>query len=571
MAVVKVSVVVPVFDPGSSIDRCIESLLAQSLPRDEFEVLFVDDGSTDDTPARLDRLAEQYPNVRVIHTPNSGWPGRPRNIGVQHATGEYVQFLDQDDHLAPEALARLYDMGQRNGADIVIGKVASDFRSVPAAVFRRDVDVCTIYDAPLIDTLTPHKMFRRAMLIDRGIAFPEGRRRLEDQLFMVRAYFAAHVVSILASYTCYFYLRRVDGRNAGSAIAEPSAYFGDLREVIDVVLANTAPGDRRARLLRRFCRTEMLGRLSEPRYLVRTPDYRRSIYAAIRPLYVDVADEQVEAGLEAITRLRGRLVREDRPDDVLELATRLSRLQAVCQVARARWTAGRFEVDFSVAIQSEDGSVLAVSRRDGITAFDAQLTDGLVDGPLVLTSEDLAAVRLGATLRDRTTAVEWRVPLRLNAPPWIDGSDDNAAKSDIRMRASAILDPARLGGGGPLGPGEWDVTLRLRALGLDRRTPLGGSWSAAAERESQPRVVGMPPMSIVPTIGPDGGLSLAVQAVSPGEARRLRRRRGRLRGLADRLVGLPRAIYRGLPSPVRAPVSAVYRFARRHVSGIGRP
>ena len=77
---VKVSVVVAVYNPGDNIQRLLASLDAQSLPVDEFEVVFVDDGSTDETPERLRAFAAGRPNVSVTTIPNSGWPGRPRNV-----------------------------------------------------------------------------------------------------------------------------------------------------------------------------------------------------------------------------------------------------------------------------------------------------------------------------------------------------------------------------------------------------------------------------------------------------------------------------------------------------------
>src|ERR1044071_9409944 len=85
---VKVSVVVPVYNPGVYIEDCIASLKRQSLPPDEFEVVFVDDGSTDGTPARLDELAAEDTRVHVIHQENSGWSGKPRNVGIEAARGE---------------------------------------------------------------------------------------------------------------------------------------------------------------------------------------------------------------------------------------------------------------------------------------------------------------------------------------------------------------------------------------------------------------------------------------------------------------------------------------------------
>ncbi|MDQ3691709.1 MAG: glycosyltransferase, partial [Chloroflexota bacterium] len=72
---VKVSVIVPVYNPGAYIDDCIASILRQSLPDDEYEAIFVDDGSTDGTGERLDALAAEHANITAIHIPNSGWPG----------------------------------------------------------------------------------------------------------------------------------------------------------------------------------------------------------------------------------------------------------------------------------------------------------------------------------------------------------------------------------------------------------------------------------------------------------------------------------------------------------------
>src|SRR3954469_11880821 len=86
---VDVTVVVPVYNTGEFIEPCIRSLLDQSLPADRYEVIFVDDGSTDETPARLGRLAAEASNVHVFHIPNSGWPGKPRNVGIDNAQGDY--------------------------------------------------------------------------------------------------------------------------------------------------------------------------------------------------------------------------------------------------------------------------------------------------------------------------------------------------------------------------------------------------------------------------------------------------------------------------------------------------
>ena len=79
----KVAVVVPVYNPGPYLDQCVRSVLAQTMPPGDLEVLFVDDGSTDGSGATLDALAAAHPHVRVIHEPNSGWASRPRNVGIE--------------------------------------------------------------------------------------------------------------------------------------------------------------------------------------------------------------------------------------------------------------------------------------------------------------------------------------------------------------------------------------------------------------------------------------------------------------------------------------------------------
>lgn len=413
--------------------------------------------------------------MRVIHIPNSGWPGKPRNIGVDAAQGEYVQFLDQDDHLAPAALARLAAYADDNAADIVIGKVASDFRGVALGVFARNRPACTIHNAPLIDSLTPHKMFRRAFLAENGIAFPEGRRRLEDQLYMVKAYFAASSTAILADHPCYFYLRRSDGGNAGSRRIVPAEYYGNLREVLEVVLANTVPGDERSRLLRRFVRVEILGRVSEPSYQTFDDAFRVDLFRAARSALVELDDPGAVAGLAPIGRLRADLLANDREADLLELAARMTRLQAECRIRSARWSDGRLHIEFEVAIGVDDGRPFEVLRRDGRYVLSPDLTDGLVDSPVDVT-DDIDKVRGTVWIRDEVTAVEWRLPARSDVR-LVDGPVRPDGWTAVRpvVIGTLTIDPRRVALGEPLEPGRWMAWLRVSAFGIDLRTQLGST------------------------------------------------------------------------------------------------
>jgi glycosyltransferase involved in cell wall biosynthesis len=192
----KVSLIVPVFDPGPDIDELIASLLGQTLPPSELELVFVDDGSTDGTPARLDELAARHRHVRVQHIPNSGWPGKPRNLGLDMATGDYVFFADNDDWLERDALERLHATAVQDRADIVLGKVVGHGKPVPLRIFEATRHAIAFDSDLLLGMLTPAKLFRRRLLDERGLRFPEGRRRLEDHVFVLGAYFAAERISV---------------------------------------------------------------------------------------------------------------------------------------------------------------------------------------------------------------------------------------------------------------------------------------------------------------------------------------------------------------------------------------
>ena len=113
----KVSIVIPVYNKAEFISNCLDNLLQQDF--DDFEVITVDDGSTDDSGRICDDKAAQYARIKVIHTENGGVTAARRK-GVEQATGDYIMFVDADDGLLPGAIKTLYDAIADSGADEVI-------------------------------------------------------------------------------------------------------------------------------------------------------------------------------------------------------------------------------------------------------------------------------------------------------------------------------------------------------------------------------------------------------------------------------------------------------------------
>jgi poly(ribitol-phosphate) beta-N-acetylglucosaminyltransferase len=399
----KVSVVVPVFEPGPLIEPLIDSLLAQTMPAGERELVFVDDGSRDGTGERLDALAVEHPDIHVVRIPNSGWPGRPRNVGLDAARGEFVFFADHDDWLEPDALERLYAAATEHGADIVIGKVVGHGgRRTPhlSRVDRHGVDAA---EAPL-GLLTPHKLFRRALLEEHGIRFPEGEQRLEDHLFAVPAFFAAERISVLVSHPVYHWVRRDDRQNASSRRPAPDAHFAAVRELVAMVDARTEPGPVRDRYLRHWYRGKVLMRLGAPRD---EPEYRAEVYTAAQALIGDCFPPRLDDALAFNLRLRARLVRRDDPSGLERLAAFESGLRARARVVVARPEDGALVLEVTGRLRRAGRRAIAVVRDgDRLLWEPPPELSGTLDADERDVTEALAG-EVGVVLRSQQDETEW--------------------------------------------------------------------------------------------------------------------------------------------------------------------
>jgi glycosyltransferase involved in cell wall biosynthesis len=270
----KISVIVTVFNTGERLREIVNSLDAQSLPADEFEVLLVDDGSTDDTLALARELAASRPNVVVETIPNSGWPGRPRNVGIDLARGEYVFFADHDDRFGPRALERLYDSARANRSDIVYGKIVRVGRSTPYwSLWARDIGAVDIAEVAVISR-TVHKLYRRQFLLEHELRFAEGKVRVEDHLFMAAALPKAGVVSILASEPCYWWIHRKSDAHISEAAVDPSVYWHDYTQVLATFERSSGPGAL-LDAARVVVAAQAFARFTPKAYLARTPQSER--------------------------------------------------------------------------------------------------------------------------------------------------------------------------------------------------------------------------------------------------------------------------------------------------------
>lgn len=503
------SVVVPVFRPGPTFDDLIESFDRQTLDSAAFEVLLCDDGSGEPTGARLAEVARTRPNVRVLSLAHSGWPGMPRNHGVDAARGKYVQFVDQDDYLFPGALEKLCDYADLNSSDVVVGKEVGIGRKLPSRIFRHDIPDAKLGTDPLLEMLTPHKLFRTSFLRSNGIRFPEGRVRLEDHLFVMQAYFAASTISILASEPCYAWVKHPG--SASSLRIDPESYFPHLETVLDLVDAHTEPGRLRDRLLRHWFRGKILKRLAG-RQMVKYPDeYRDRLLDVVAPLAQQRFGPGVDAGLGFPHRIRAALLRADQRDDLLRLAQFEAGLSCRAVVTAARWSRGgglHLTLRITLTREGKDALVFETFVTDaalpdsddtntsGTNPNDSDTDDSGVKQPRAKKSTRLASLPLSSVeaLPPKLLVVD-----RELRNDHIDVFLRDAATGDERHAAgkhpraldavTVSIDPLKLFGpsdesrGGPL-------TVKVRRVGWTFDVPLEASPAVLARAGRSPILAG---------------------------------------------------------------------------------
>ena len=190
MTTPKVTVIIPVYNTERLLDRCLESVVRQSLS--DIEIICVDDGSTDGSLALLDSWAERDARIRVIHQTN-GRQGKARNAALRVARGEYVGMIDSDDYIPEEYFERLYSAATEANADVAICGIVKQKPVGERVVIAFDrVEVVSDADAKLRVCHCPpefhpvNKLYRSAMLERLGLRFKEGVP-YEDVMFVTRA------------------------------------------------------------------------------------------------------------------------------------------------------------------------------------------------------------------------------------------------------------------------------------------------------------------------------------------------------------------------------------------------
>ncbi len=238
-----VSVIVPVYNILDCLERCVDSLLAQTYKK--MEILLVDDGSTDGTGTLCDQLAEKDSRIRVFHKENGG-SSSARNLGILQARGGYLGFVDSDDYVEPDMYERLLEvLRQHQGLMAQVGRNEIDAQG------NRLPDICV--PPPKLESVSAENFLRELLLhrgdcsfctklIHRSLFFPEDASpRLfpegmlnEDFYLMIQMLSDLPQIWSLPGY-CYHVFYRIGSNTRKQTKEEFSPVFVDIVNNADMV------------------------------------------------------------------------------------------------------------------------------------------------------------------------------------------------------------------------------------------------------------------------------------------------------------------------------------------------
>lgn len=176
------SIIIPIYNKSAYLPDCMQSVLKQNIPPEQYEIICVDDGSTDDSLQVLEQYAAQNSNVHVFSKKNGG-VSSARNLGLKYAAGDYVWFIDPDDFIAPNCLSTiLKKCCEENCEWLVVGSY--QFTDDAKAWMTMASAANDLKPDPLNHGSACTKVIKRNLITKKQVVFDECMTYAEDALFL---------------------------------------------------------------------------------------------------------------------------------------------------------------------------------------------------------------------------------------------------------------------------------------------------------------------------------------------------------------------------------------------------
>lgn len=239
----KVSIIVPVYNAEKYLDKCLKSLVNQTLPN--IEIIVVNDGSLDNSDRIIKEYVRNYPNlIKNVLIPNNG-VSNARNVGLKKATGEYIGFCDSDDFVELNMYELLYNKGIETESDIVVSGHFYDKEN--GKILTRGLGDMNLYSKSLEESkeillvsnpYVSNKIFNRNFLGENKLRFNKKYRIFEDLLFTYSAFLKANKIEKIDK-PLYHYVRRKEESVTGSLNKKFYDLFPVMEELKEFYHKNT--------------------------------------------------------------------------------------------------------------------------------------------------------------------------------------------------------------------------------------------------------------------------------------------------------------------------------------------
>lgn len=175
----KVSLIIPVYNVENYIEKCLNSVVNQTLK--DMEVIIVNDGSKDSSKQKIEKYLKKYPRIKYLEKENGGLSDA-RNYGMQYATGKYIAFLDSDDYVEETMYEEMYNVAQKEAADMVECNFIWEYPD------KKREDIGAVYNSKreMVEkarVVAWNKLIKRELLEKTGVKFPIGLRYEDVEFF----------------------------------------------------------------------------------------------------------------------------------------------------------------------------------------------------------------------------------------------------------------------------------------------------------------------------------------------------------------------------------------------------
>ncbi len=232
---IKISIIVPVYNVEKYLNRCVDSLLNQDIDKNQYEIILIDDGSPDRSGVMCDEYSQKYSNIHVVHKTNGGLADA-RNAGLDVAQGKYIMFVDSDDYIKENVLQKILSVAEHYNTEICVYKLLvlnEKDNVIPINHSNQQFELYHVYDSEdVLYTIDISSvcaaLYSRDFINSHNIRFTKGITH-EDVDFSNRVYALVHRI-LFTDIHVYFYYWNTESLNRTTDIEKiKKKYLDDLQ------------------------------------------------------------------------------------------------------------------------------------------------------------------------------------------------------------------------------------------------------------------------------------------------------------------------------------------------------